>query len=98
MSTHGVLERVLTHFKDKLSQIENVYIFGFPAHTPRCRRQIIEALWKAGRYIDPQNDINACFMDRENWGKLPWDINTAQIWCRSLQNWLEYELMGLKRL
>jgi hypothetical protein len=98
LSTHGVLERVLTHFKDKVSQIKKVYVFGFPAHSPRCRRQTIEALWKARRYIDPENVINACFTDREDWSELPWDKNTAQIWCRSLQNWLDYEAMGLRRL
>ena len=98
LSTHGVLEQVLTHFQDKLSQIEYVYVFGFPAHSPRCRRQTVEALWQAERYIDPTNVIDACFTHRKNWGQLPWDTNTAQIWCRSKQNWDDYEAMGLRRL
>jgi hypothetical protein len=90
LSTQGVLDRVLLQFQDKLGQIGKVQIFGFPAHSPLCRRLSIESLWKQGCFIDPQNVIDVSCQDPSQWHTLPWDANTAQIWCKSLQNWLDY--------
>ncbi len=98
LSTNRVLERVLTHFKEKLVQIQRVLVFGFPAHSPRCRRQTIESFWSVGRHIDPKDVVNVRYVERVKWNELPWDENTAQIWCRSLENWLDYEKMGQRRL
>lgn len=98
LSTHGILERVLIHFQDKLSRIGQVKVFGFPAHSPRCRRQTIESFWNAGRNIDPNNVINVRYTDQSNWGILPWCKDTAQIWRRSPENWWDYEQMGQRRL
>ena len=98
LSTRGVLEHVLAHFEDKLMQIQRVLVFGFPVHSPRCRRQTIESFWKAGRHIDPKHVADVRYVERSKWDTLQWDENTAQIWCRSLENWLDYEKMGQRRL
>ena len=98
LSTHGVLERVLRHFGERLAHIDQVAVFGFPAHSPRCRRQTIEALWSVGRTINVTNVTDACGRPPEEWATLPWDPGTAQVWCRSRQNWLDYEAMGINRL
>jgi hypothetical protein len=98
LSTDGVLDQVLEKFKDKLARIERVCVFGFPAHTPRCCRQTIESFWRAGRTeIGAHHVQDVRWADKEKWESLPWDGKTAQIWCRNLRNWLDYEAMALRR-
>jgi hypothetical protein len=95
LSTDGVLDPVLKHYKDKLTRIQRVRVFGFPGHSPRCCRQTIEAFWRAGRRdIGAQNVEDVRAVPRDDWVTLPWDSTTAQIWCRSLRNSLDYEAMG----
>ncbi len=69
------------------------FVYGHPEHSPRCRRQLIEAAWAAGWNLEPDRvyDVNK----RQKW---PWDPTTAQMWCRSKQNWDDYERMGKARL
>ncbi|NJK34975.1 MAG: hypothetical protein HC919_08510 [Oscillatoriales cyanobacterium SM2_2_1] len=98
LSTDGVLDQVLERYKDKLASIRHVCVFGFPGHSPRCRRQTIESFWRVGRRdigVQDVEDVHA--VPRDAWKTLPWDSTTAQIWCRNLRNWLDYEAMGLRR-
>ncbi len=58
-------------------------------------RQLIESGWAAGWKLEPERvwDVNA---GKE--GEWQWDPTTAQLWCRSKQNWEDYERMGKARL
>jgi hypothetical protein len=98
LSTDDVLRCVLDHFKDKLNRIQHVCVFGFPVHSPRCCRQTIESFWRVGRTdIGAQNVEDVRAVPRDRWEALPWDSTTAQIWCRSLRNLLDYEAIGIRR-
>lgn len=98
LSTDGVLDRALGYFKENLAAIRRVCVFGFPGHSPRCCRQTIESFWRAGRRDITAKDVeDVRAVPRDQWQTLPWDNTTAQIWCRSLENWQNYESMGLRR-
>lgn len=98
LSTDGVLDQVLERFKEEVTSIRHVCVFGFPGHSPRCCRQTIESFWRVGRRdIGTQGVEDVRAVPRNDWKALPWDSTTAQIWCRNLRNWLDYETMGLRR-
>jgi hypothetical protein len=77
LNTQGVLDNTLDHFKDKVQRITKVCVFGFPAHSPHCRRLTIESFWNKGISLKPQDveDVPA--------GEPLWNPKTAQMWCRS---------------
>lgn len=98
LNTQDVLGHVLDHFKDKLTSIQHVCVFGFSAHSPRCRRQTIESFWKVGKMdIGAQNVEEFRPVHPDYWESLQWDRTTAQIWCRSLRNHRDYEAMWRRR-
>ena len=82
--------------------IRYAFVFGHPEHSPRCRRQTIESGWEAGWNLTPSNvyDVNNSEANEiKKWqGDQRWDLTTAQMWCRSKQNWDDYERMGKARL
>jgi len=103
LSTRGVLDQV-THVIEEEGgrDIKYAFVYGHPAHSPRCRRQVIESAWAAGWSLTPENvfDVNNTDpLEQKKWrGSKRWDPTTAQMWCRSEQNWEDYERMGKARL
>ncbi len=97
LSTRGVLEKLLPKAKrDK--DIKYAYVFGHPKHSPRCRRQLIESAWEAGLRLNPNNVLDVMKLDAMKGRVWDWDTTTAQMWCRTDQNWKDYERMGRARL
>ncbi len=103
LSTRGVLDQVTRVLeREGGREIKYAFVYGHPAHSPRCRRQVIESGWMAGWNLEPEKvcDVNNTDpREQEKWqGEKRWDAKTAQIWCRSEQNWNDYERMGKARL
>jgi hypothetical protein len=99
LSTRGVLDQV-THEIEREGgrEIKYAYVYGHPEHSPRCRRQLIESAWAAGWNLEPENVYDMANRLQEDWEENRWDWETAQMWCRSKQNWDDYERMGKTRL
>lgn len=80
LSTTGVLDFILEHMP---TPYRRVGIVAHPLHAPRCieqsRSTISARVARANIYAEgPHKDI-------------AWDNKTAQVWCRSLSNWNNYE-------
>lgn len=94
LSTRGVLDQVTRVIEEEGGRdIKYALVYGHPEHSPRCRRQLIEAAWAAGWNLEPDR-----VYDVHKGQKWPWDPTTAQMWCRSKKNWDDYERMGKARL
>lgn len=83
LSTRGVVDHVFDHFLQLNQEIETVGIIAHPLHAPRCVEQTKRAISIRLPHAllsneSPEEDID-------------WDRSTAQVWCRSLSNWLQYE-------
>ena len=99
LSTKGVLEQVKSVMEQEGERdIRNVFIFGHPEHSPRCKRQTCKSSLVADGNLDPSYVVDVNNSDpneMEIWqGAERWDEQTAQMWCRSKQNWDDYERMG----
>lgn len=92
LSTRGVLKLLLPRVKRDVPSVKYVYVFGHPAHSPRCRSQTIAALKDHCIKIDDANVVDV--HKGQQW---PRDPSTAQVWCRSDDNWKDYENMGKRR-
>jgi len=93
LSTQGVLNLLLSQVKQDGREIQYVFVYGHPQHSPRCRNQTIQSL-KTHGWALPESYVYDVH-EGQDW---PWDLTTAQVWCRSLENWQDYERMGKKRL
>ncbi len=84
LSTTGVIDYVADHLaKHAPTQLQTVDIIAHPLHAPRCIDQTKQAML-ARQY---GANVYAQELDQD----VPWDETTAQLWCRSLSNWNEYE-------
>jgi hypothetical protein len=93
LSTKGVLDLLLPQVTRTDTQIKYIFVYGHPQHSPRCWRQTSQSL--QDYKIDvPESHVFDVHAGQE-WR---WDDQTAQVWCRSLGNWRDYEGMGSKRL
>jgi hypothetical protein len=91
LSTKGVLTHLHeTAHREGAGPFAHVFLFGHPAHSPRCRRQFLESEWLRALGLDEKNvhDVNSG-RDAE-W---LWDPITAQMCCRSRADWDDYERM-----
>ena len=70
-------------------RIKIALIFGHPSHTPRVRRQLVEATWRAGWELSPEDvyDVNK----GKRWS---FDKNNAQFWVHDEEKWNSYEKRG----
>jgi hypothetical protein len=93
LSTKGVLDLLLPQVEQDGFEVKYILVYGHPQHSPRCRCQTIRSLEARGWTLPEFNvyDVH----EGQDW---PWDSTTAQVWCRSLKNWQDYERMGKKRL
>ena len=93
LSTQGVLDLLLSQLKQDKPDIRHIFIYGHPVHSQRCRLQTIKSLRAHGWKISASDvhDVNG----GQNW---KWDMETAQEWCRSQDNWNEYEHLVTKVL
>lgn len=91
LSTKGVLDLLLPQAIQDCSEIKYVFVYGHPHHSPRCKWQTQQSLLEYNLNFPEVYDIH----QGQDW---PWDGSTAQVWCRSLDNWTDYESMGKKRL
>ncbi|MCP4124983.1 MAG: hypothetical protein GY751_24845 [Bacteroidetes bacterium] len=91
LSTKGVLDILLPQVTQDRAEIEYVLVYGNPRHSPRCKWQTEENLSGRGLAVSAVYDIH----EGQDW---PWDPSTAQVWCRSLDNWTDHENMVKKRL
>jgi hypothetical protein len=83
LSTTGVIDSVLDHCLNHDQEINNISVVAHPHHSPRCVEQTTQAL--AARKLDisvrgEMQDVG-----------FSWDSSSAQVWCRSLSNWNQYE-------
>lgn len=80
LSTTGVIEAATNFFTP--DEHPNIQVHAHPMHGPRCLKQISQmAEGNHQRWhltLGPQKQPN-------------WDPKTAQIWCRSQENWETYE-------
>lgn len=90
LSAKGVLDLLLPQATQDCVEIEHIFVYGHPHHSPRCKCQTEENLSGRGLAASAVYDIH----QGQDW---PWDPSTAQVWCRSLDNWTDYENMGKKR-
>ncbi len=80
LSTPGVIDSVF----DQLELVPpEVQLVAHPLHAPRCQLHIEEAL--NDRHTDAKVGLDLLE------GSVGWDSSSAQVWCRSLQNWQQYE-------
>ena len=93
LSTQGVLNLLLPKVKQDGREIKCVFVYGHPQHSPRCRNQTIQSL-KAHGWTLLESGVYGIH-EGQDW---PWDSTTAQVWCRSLENWQDYERAGKKQL
>lgn len=89
LSTRGVLTQLFNASRNEsAAPFEQVRIYGHPAHSPRCRRQFLESDWVRLDRIPAD-----CIHDVCAGQHIDWDAATAQMCCRSQQNWDDYERM-----
>jgi hypothetical protein len=84
LSTRGVLDQIVPEIGRAGRDITTVRVYGHPAHRPRCRRQFLEYVWNEGWPLSS---------DQVTFGHMYefWDSGTAQQWCRSRDEWDQYE-------
>lgn len=80
LSTTGVLDFVLAHMP---TAYRRVGLVAHPLHAPRC----IEQAKRTMSTKAASTNIYAAGPNKD----IAWDSNTAQVWCRSLSNWNNYE-------
>jgi hypothetical protein len=90
LSTTGVIDSVLDHCLNHDQEINNISVVAHPLHAPRCVEQTTQAL--AARKLDVPVHKGMQNVD------FSWDSSSAQIWCRSLSNWNQYETVVRKLL
>lgn len=90
LSTTGVIDSVLDHCLNHAQEINNLSVVAHPLHAPRCVEQTMQAL--AARKLD------VCVHGEMQNVDFSWDSSGAQVWCRSLPNWNQYERAVRKML
>jgi hypothetical protein len=85
LSTTDVIHAALDHCCKVGFSIVKVRVVAHSEHVSRCLQQTREVLLSRSPTLHPQ--LNSVHADAE----IPWDKNTAQVWCRSLSNWKKYE-------
>jgi hypothetical protein len=90
LSTTGVIDSVLDHLLHHDQEISNISVVAHPLHSARCVEQSTLAL--AARKLDVSVQGEMQNVD------FSWDSSSAQIWCRSLSNWNQYEAVVRKLL
>lgn len=89
LSTQGVLAQLFEVARtEAAASFEHVFIYGHPAHSPRCRRQFLESDWARQQGIPEDRVYDACAGMKSDW-----EATTAQMCCRSQENWDDYERM-----
>lgn len=84
LSTAGVIDFVANQLLNHSpTHLQKIGIVAHPLHAPRCIEQTKQAMSAK----QSNANIYAEGPDQE----ILWDEATAQIWCRSLSNWSNYE-------
>ena len=90
LSTTGVIDSVLDHCLKHDQEINYLSVVAHPLHAPRCVEQTMQALAARKLNFSVQGEMqNVDFS---------WDSAGAQVWCRSLSNWNQYETVVRKLL
>jgi hypothetical protein len=113
LSTHDGVNKYLQQLEEdhpriRLEPPQQAIIYGHPEHRSRCKRQFLEAAWTNRWDFKPTNvhlggqgaaiNVGGASVTLDQWAAPLWDASSAQIWCRSLRNWTDYESMGNLRL
>jgi len=85
LNTAGVLKLLLPKALAERPEISHIYIYAHPKHSHRCRRTLIEIAWELGFDVQFEYVYERC--EGEEW---KWESDTAQVWCRSEDNWNIY--------
>lgn len=88
LSTGGVVEQVCEDCKRRGQVFQDVQVIAHPLHLPRCIKQSQQTFISQG--------LNVNVSEAGLFTIPPWDDTGAQVWCRSLSNWLQYEEIVLR--
>ena len=88
LSTGGVVEQVCEDCKRRGQVFQDVQVIAHPLHLPRCIKQLQQTFISQG--------LNVNVSEAGLFTIPPWDDTGAQVWCRSLSNWLQYEEIVLR--
>lgn len=88
LSTGGVVEQVCEDCKRRGQVFQDVQVIAHPLHLPRCIKQSQQTFISRG--------LNVNVSEAGLFTIPPWDDTGAQVWCRSLSNWLQYEEIVLR--
>jgi hypothetical protein len=82
----GVIDHGLSRMP--VDEIGRVVVFGHPHHQEWCRSQTLAAL-RARGWDGTEEDVTLGGPGPWSLESL-WDLRSAQIWCRTLENWNAY--------
>lgn len=83
ISTKDVIDRALDLVQGRGAT--RIFVLAHPLHVGRCKRQL-EAELTARRIADEFESVECADVKLTSWDK-----NSAQVWCRTEQNWQAYE-------
>lgn len=91
LNTLGVARHCFRELRAESREIERVFIFAHPEHVDWCWKNVAKAAGEVGYNLSEHNVV---FGNASQWehGTL-WDRESAQVWCRSPENFRSYQDM-----
>jgi hypothetical protein len=89
LNVEGVARSLLTTFKEQAEGLLDIKVYGHPEHRKWCEGQTAKMATELGLKIG-----GVGVPEEDPWSEAEkWDENSAQLWCRSSENWSYYQAL-----